>query len=141
MNRTLFTSILALSIAGTAAVAQQTLTSPQPGSQNDAPAAQHERHHAPNPHKMAMHLSKKLGLSADQTAKLEPILADRQQKVQALRADTSLTPDQRKQQMRAIGKDSQEQLAGILTPEQMQQLKAMHHGRRGDRQAPPPTGI
>jgi len=137
MKRTLLTAALAFSLVGTAAIAQQTTPAPQ----NDAPAAQQERHHAPNPHKMAMRLSKKLGLSPDQTAKLEPVLADRQQKVQALRADTSLTPDQRKQQMRAIGKDSQEQLAGILTPEQMQQMKAMRHGRRGEGQAPPPTGV
>ena len=137
MKRTLLTAALALSLIGTAAIAQQTTPAPQ----TDAPAAQHERHHAPDPHKMAMRMSKKLGLSPDQTAKIEPVLADRQQKVQALRADTSLTPDQRKQQMHAIAKDSQEQLAGILTPEQMQQMKAMHHGRRGEVQAPPPTGV
>ncbi|ADV82168.1 hypothetical protein [Terriglobus saanensis] len=137
MKRTLLIAALALSLVGAAAIAQQTAPAPQ----NDAPPAQHERHHSPNPHKMAMHLSKKLGLSPDQTAKLEPILADRQQKMQALRADTSLTPDQRKQQRHAIGKDSQEQLTGILTPEQMQQLKAMHHGHRGEGQAPPPTGV
>jgi len=136
MNRTLLTAALALSLVGTAAIAQQTAPAPQ----NDAPA-QHERHHSPDPHKMAMHMSKKLGLSPDQTAKLEPILADRQQKMQALRADASLTPDQRKQQMRAIGKDSRDQLAAILSPEQMQQLKAMRHGRRGEGQAPPPSGL
>ena len=30
--------------------------------------------------------------------------------------------------MRPTGKDSEQQLAVILTPDQMQQMKSMHHG-------------
>ena len=88
-----------------------------------------------DPHQAAMHISKKLGLSADQTAKVEPILADRQQKMQALRADSSLDVQQRHEQMHAIAKNTQDQLAGVLTPEQMEQLKSMrkghHHQKSG----------
>src|SRR3954447_493297 len=47
-------------------------------------------HHSANPDRMAKHLSKKLGLSSDQEAQIKPVLQDRVQKMQALRADTSL---------------------------------------------------
>lgn len=84
-------------------------------------------------------MSKKLNLSADQTAKLEPIMADRQQKMKALHADTSLSADQKKAQRKQIMQDSQTQLASVLTPEQLQQMKSArkgNHHRRGGTPAP-----
>ncbi len=75
-------------------------------------------------------LSKQLNLSADQTAKVTPILADRDQKFQALMQDQSLTPEQRHQQMRAIHESTEQQLATVLTPDQLQQLKTMRHNHR-----------
>ena len=77
-------------------------------------------------------ISKKLNLSADQTAKLTPILTDRAQKTQALFQDQSLTPDQRHAQMKAIHENTEQQLATVLSPDQLQQLKSMKHGHRGD---------
>ena len=59
-------------------------------------------------------ISKKLNLSADQTAKLTPILADRAQKFQALLQDQSLTPHQRHEQMKAIHQNTEQQLATVL---------------------------
>ncbi|MEK6397539.1 MAG: hypothetical protein V4734_05590 [Terriglobus sp.] len=75
-------------------------------------------------------MSKKLGLSQDQSAKLEPILAERQQKLKAIREDNTLTSEQKKEQRRQIRKDAHTQLSGVLTPDQMQQLKAMHKAHR-----------
>ena len=60
-------------------------------------------------------ISKKLNLSADQTAKLTPILTDRAQKTQALLQDQSLTPDQRHAQMKAIHENTEQQLATVLS--------------------------
>ncbi|WP_260706190.1 hypothetical protein [Edaphobacter flagellatus] len=140
MKRILIHSTLALTLAATAAFAQQTAPAPA-DNQNSAaqqPAGPHGRHHAFDAHKAAQHMGKKLGLSDDQTAKLEPILADRQQKMAALRANTSLTPDQRREQARAIQKDTHTQLAGVLTPDQMQQLKSMHRGPHGKQQGQQP---
>ena len=91
----------------------------------------HQHRHAPNPQKQAEMISKKLNLSADQTAKLTPILTDRAQKFQALMQDQSLTPEQRHAQMKAIHQSTEQQLATVLTPDQMQQLKTMRHGHRG----------
>jgi periplasmic protein CpxP/Spy len=45
-----------------------------------------------------------------------------------------------KQQMRAIHKDTRQQFATILTPDQLQQLRASHHrGHGAPNQAQPPA--
>ncbi|MEO7029939.1 MAG: hypothetical protein ABI147_11115 [Acidobacteriaceae bacterium] len=121
MKRILLPAALVLTLCGGLAVAQQQ-------------ARQHEH----DPHKMAMRLSHKLNLTPDQTARVEPILADRQQKVEALRSNTSLDPKSREDQMHAIHETSEQQLAGVLTPDQLQQMKSMHHGHHGHGQPPPP---
>lgn len=146
MKRILLTTALSVALAGTAALAQQAQpTLPEAGQNGAAP---YHHHHAPNPQRQAERLSKQLNLTADQTAKLTPILADRDQKFQALMQDQTLTPEQRHEQMRAIHQSTEQQLAGVLTPDQLQQMKAMrhnHHGQRGpnspngDNQAPPPA--
>ncbi len=130
MKRILLRSTLALTLAATAAFAQQsaTLQAADPGSTQQPAAQQGHRHHNFDPHKAAQHLGKKLNLTDDQTAKIEPILADQHQKMAALHSDTSLTPDQRHQQMHTIFEQTHSQLAGVLTPEQMQQLGFMRHG-------------
>jgi periplasmic protein CpxP/Spy len=121
MKRILLSTSLALALSGGLVFAQSTTTAPA------APEGKHFHHHAHNPQQEAAWIGKKLNLSSDQTAKLEPIFADRQQKITALRADTSLTQDQRRQQFRTIHQNTQTQLATVLSPEQIQQLHSMHH--------------
>lgn len=138
MKRLLLSTALTLALTGTAAFAQQAQpTLPENSSPNANAPYHHRGHHAPNPQKQAEMISKKLNLSADQTAKLTPILADREQKTQALFQDQSLTQDQRHAQMKAIRENTQQQLATVLSPDQMQQLKTMRHGRRGNWQHGP----
>jgi hypothetical protein len=148
MKRNLLSTALGLVLAGaftaTTAFAQQTQL-PENAPDANAPA-HHFRHHAPNPQRQAEFISKKLNLSADQTAKLTPIFADRAQKFQALMQDQSLTPQQRHEQMRSIHQNTEQQLATVLSPDQIQQLKTMRHGHRrfgprgpnGDNQTPQP---
>ena len=132
MKRLLLSTALSLALTGTAAFAQQAQpTLPENSSPNANAPYHHQHHHAPNPQKQAEMISKKLNLSADQTAKLTPILTDRAQKFQALMQDQSLTPDQRHAQMKAIHESTEQQLATVLTPDQLQQLKSMKHGHRG----------
>jgi len=136
MKRIVLTSTLALTFAASTAFCQQSAQQPA----NDATAtqqqpAQQSRHHNFDPHKAAQRLGKRLNLTDDQTAKLEPILATQQQKMAALRSDTSLTRDQRRQQFQAIQQDTKSQFATVLTPDQLQQLQTMRrHGRRGHHQ-------
>jgi Spy/CpxP family protein refolding chaperone len=106
-----------------------------------APQAQTQGHpHVANPHREAMRMSKRLNLSDDQTAKLEPILADRDQKIAAVRSNTALSPEEVKAQMREIHKGMRQQLESVLTPEQMQQLKTMRRGRGALTQPDAPAG-
>lgn len=120
MNRSILSAALFLSLAAPAAFAQAAPTS----------AAAQQQHQAHNPHKSAMKMGRKLGLSQDQTAKLEPILAQRKEKMQALKADTALSPDQKKAQRKAIQEDTRAQMGGVLTPEQMTALKQMHRDHK-----------
>ncbi len=148
MKRILLAEPLALVLSGALAFAQ---TTTQPSTQPDSsapPVARHyhQGHHGHNPEHEAAMLSKRLNLTSDQQAKLEPILADRDQKVTALKSDTSLTPDQKKAQFKAIHQDMKQQLSTILTPDQLQQLHSSqhHHGRHSQTQPlpqpAPPSG-
>jgi Spy/CpxP family protein refolding chaperone len=128
MNRLLLSASLALALSGTLALAQQ---------QDPAPAPTAKHHHAHNPQREAAKLSKKLNLSAEQTAKLEPILADRNNKIAALKNDNTISPVVMKQQMRAIHQQTRQQLATVLTSEQLQQLKFHHRGQGAPAQAQP----
>lgn len=137
MRRLLLSTALTLALTGTAAFAQQSQPTLPENSPN-ANAPYHHKHHGPpNPQRQAEFLSKKLNLSADQTAKLTPIFADRDQKTQALFQDQSLSADQRHAQMKAIHQNTEQQLATVLSPDQMQQLKSMKHGHRGGWQRGP----
>jgi periplasmic protein CpxP/Spy len=101
--------------------------------QPDAPYG--HRHHAPDPQQQAAYLSRRLNLTSDQAQKLEPILATRDQQMQSVWQNQQLAPADRHQQMRSINEQAEQQMAGVLTPDQLTQLKAMrHHGRhhRGD---------
>ncbi len=121
MNRTALSLTFAMILAGSAAFAQQA-----------APVA-----HAPNPEKQAQRMSRALNLNADQSAKLEPILADRDQKIAELRASTTLTPKQLRQQMRTIRENTQQQLSTVLTADQMKEFREMQ--QRHHQQEPQPA--
>jgi Spy/CpxP family protein refolding chaperone len=130
MNRVLLSTSLALALSGGLAFAQQLDPAP-------APAAKH--HHTHNAQREAAKISKKLNLSSDQTAKLEPILADRDSKIAALKNDTTISPVVMKQQMKVIHQQTRQQLATILTPDQLQQLHNLRHGRAQRQQSAPTT--
>ena len=137
MKRIILPAALALVLAGSAAFAQQTQTTPAPDAQQPAAAPHHHRH--PSPERETARLTKQLNLTSDQAAKIEPILADRDQKMKDLWSNTELAPQDKHQQMRAIHQSTQQQLDAVLTPDQVQQLKAMHHGHRGNGQEQPAT--
>jgi septal ring factor EnvC (AmiA/AmiB activator) len=131
MNRRLLLSTsLALVLSGSLAFAQQDTTPPLTA----------KRHaHTQNPQREAARLSKTLNLSSDQTAKLESILADRDQKIATLKGDPTISPMIMKKQMQAIHQQTRQQLATVLTPDQLQQMKSRHHGHGSPSQTPPPV--
>lgn len=96
------------------------------------------RHHRPmNPARQAAHLGKRLGLSGDQVAQLQPILADRQQQLHALRADTSLNRQDRHAKARAIMQDSKGRIEALMNDTQKQQFEQMLANRHNHRSRQP----
>jgi Spy/CpxP family protein refolding chaperone len=82
-----------------------------------------------------------LNLTEQQKSQLKPIFQSTRQQMQALRSDTSLTPEQKHEKMQQIRQNQMTQMKSILTPEQQQQLE-QHRGRRmhkgnEQQQAPP----
>jgi len=123
MKRLIFPAVLALALTGSLAFAQQPAATPD-ATQPPAPV---QREHASNPNHEAKRLAKALSLTSDQVSKIEPILADRDQKLEALKTNTTLAPKDMHKQMRAIHESTEQQLSTILTPDQLQQMKAMRH--------------
>jgi Spy/CpxP family protein refolding chaperone len=135
MKRLILPAALVFALAGTAAFAQQPDT-------NQPPPPMHH-HRKPSPEQETRHLTKALNLTPDQAARLEPILANRDQQMQAIHANGQLTQQDARQQMKALHQSTEQQLAGVLTPDQLQQMKSMHHdphghGPRDPNQPPPP---
>ncbi len=114
------TTVLALGLGsalGLAAFAQD--------QQAPAPTQQQGQRQAPDPARQAKRMAKKLGLSADQQSQLLPILANRNQQAAALRADTTLSPQERHAKMLSLRQDSDAKINAILTDAQKQQYEAM----------------
>jgi Spy/CpxP family protein refolding chaperone len=83
-----------------------------------------------------------LNLTEQQKDQMKPVFESSRQQMRALRQDTSLTPDQRREKIKQIRENQRAQLNTILTPEQQQQLQQMHqHRRRGPQNATPPQGL
>jgi periplasmic protein CpxP/Spy len=68
-------------------------------------------------------LSRQLNLTAAQKVQLIPILRAEAPKVEAIRANTSLSRVQKAAQLKAVHDETDPQVKAILTPEQYQSLQ------------------
>jgi periplasmic protein CpxP/Spy len=91
-------------------------------------------HKAPDPQRQTRRMAKKLALTADQQAKIEPIFADRDQQVATLRANTTLAPKDRKVQIHSVVRDSDNKITALLSDTQKQQYEQLKQDRRAKRQ-------
>ncbi|HEU5070103.1 MAG TPA: hypothetical protein VFV96_06800 [Verrucomicrobiae bacterium] len=76
-------------------------------------------------------IAEELGLSAEQKTKFEAVMKDAAEKRKALRDDTSLTQEQRREKGKAIAEDTQKKVKEILTPDQQKKLEDLRKERRG----------
>lgn len=91
------------------------------------------------------HLTKKLNLSADQQAKLKPILEDQRKQMEAIRNDSSLAREDKFSKMQSLRQSSDTEIKGILNEDQQKNFDKMraeqqgHMGqwRKGGNNAPP----
>ena len=79
-------------------------------------------------------MKEQLGLTPEQVEKIKPILEKDREKIQALRADTTTSREQKGEKMRAIITASMDQIKPILTPEQLEKFKAGMEKRREEMQ-------
>lgn len=99
--------------------------------QQAPPPASQDQHRQVDPAKQAERLAKKLGLTADQQSQLTPILANRNQQAMALRADTTLSPQDRHAKMMSLRQDSDAKIKAVLTDAQKQQYDELQQHQRG----------
>ncbi len=69
-------------------------------------------------------MKEKLGLSEEQSTKLKTNNQAFREKTKAIRTDSKLSDEQKKEQVKALVKQQQENMKAILTPEQQEKLKA-----------------
>ena len=79
----------------------------------------------------------RLGLSDEQSAKLEKQRKETGEQMKAIRENKSLTEEQKKEQMKSLHKKNQESMKTILTPEQIEKMKERKGDRKGERKAKP----
>jgi periplasmic protein CpxP/Spy len=77
-------------------------------------------------------LAKKLDLTDAQKQQFQQIGQETRKKGMAIRQDSSLTEEQKKEKMQALRKQSHQQMFGVLTQEQKDKLKAMREQRQKD---------
>jgi protein CpxP len=83
----------------------------------------------------------KLGLNDDQKDKFMAAYKDFNQKRKDLRADTTISDDDRKAKMKDAMSDLESKMKDVLTADQLTQWKelAMHHHKKAAEDAPAPT--
>lgn len=105
---------------------------PAPAAPVPAPAANHPRLRALMQRRAAIRqrIAQRLGLSADQVAQLKSARAKTVAAVKAVRADSGLTPEQKKTKVRETVQAARTEMRGVLTPEQQKQLRKIQEHLR-----------
>jgi Spy/CpxP family protein refolding chaperone len=92
-----------------------------------------------DPSQRAQMMAQHLNLNSDQQSKIEEILKSEQSQMQSLRADSSMSPQDRRSKMMDIHKTSNDQIRALLNPDQQKKWdemqagwqQRMHEHRRG----------
>ena len=121
-----------------AMLAQDTAPPPQgtagqqsnPGAQPMGPMGRMRHHHPPSPERQLRHLTKMLNLTPDQQKQMLPILQDQHKRMDTVRNNTALSPQERRQQMRAAMMDTHQKLEALMTDTQKQQFEQAMQQRR-----------
>jgi hypothetical protein len=76
------------------------------------------------------HLTKSLQLTSSEQDQIKPILEAEFAQMKTIYQDTTLTNDQKHQQMTALRQDTDKQIEAVLTPDQVTTFEQMHqhHG-------------
>ena len=146
MQTKLFTlalgGLLALGVSS-AAFAQDNPPPPQSPSQDQNMPAQGPgggRGMRMDPNRQLERLTRELNLTTDQQTQIKPMLVGRQQKMEALFQNQSLSQEDRRTQMRTISEGTNNSIKAILTDDQKQKFDAMQQRMRRGPGGPPEGG-
>jgi periplasmic protein CpxP/Spy len=134
MRNKLFTLALGGALAfAVSALAQDNATQPQTLSPDQAQGQPGQGPMRMDPNRQLEHMTRALGLSADQQNQIRPLLVDRQQKIETLFQDQSISRQDRHARMQSIRQDSKNRIEAVLNDEQKQKFAAMQEHMRGGR--------
>jgi periplasmic protein CpxP/Spy len=138
--RTVLVVLCGAGLAMSAAVAQQDTAPPATDGQQQAPPANGAQGpqsgpRGMNPERQLAMMQQQLSLTDDQTAQIRQILTDASGKMDALRANTALSQDDRRAQMMTLRQGMQAKIRAALTPDQQTKYDAMQASMRQRRGA------
>jgi periplasmic protein CpxP/Spy len=116
--------LLTLGVSGAAMAQDNAAPSQEQGQPGRGPGRM-------NPDRQLEHMTRELGLTADQQSQIKPILVDRQQKMEAIFQDQSISQQDRRARMQSIRQDSQGKIEAVLNDQQKQKFAAMQEHMRG----------
>ena len=123
------TGLLAFGTAGIALA--QSDTTPN----TTAPSQGRVAHgHQLDPNRDLAHLTKKLDLTQDQQSQIQPILTDRDQQLNQLWQDTSMSRADKRAKSQQIRDDSDSKIRAVLNDDQKQKYSNMQVSRHHKRQ-------
>lgn len=70
-----------------------------------------------------------LNLSDDQKAKMASLRREFKDKAEAIKGNTALTPEQKREQFRDLSKQHRERVKSLLTKEQLERMESLRKGR------------
>ena len=83
-------------------------------------------HHLQSPEQQLAGLTTKLSLSTTQQGQIGPVLVSRDAQSKTIFENTSLSEDQKHEQMKALMESTNQQIESFLNPAQVAQFKEMH---------------
>jgi protein CpxP len=106
---------------------------PGQGAGEAPPTAQQARPARGRVERQLQRMGERLNLTEEQKAKIRPILQNRNQQLEDLRAKSSLPQGMARAKAREIRRSARQQIDQILTPEQRDKQKVMRQGPRPKR--------
>lgn len=106
-----------------------------PGGEEGKPPGQRQIEREQMARHMVEQLKKELGLTEEQVAAIEKAAAAEREKREAIRSNTSLTKEQKRQEMRASRQRMDAAIAAVLTPEQKtkwEEIRAQRKEKAGE---------
>ena len=84
-----------------------------------------------DPDRQLERMTRQLSLSADQQSQIKPMLVDRQQRMEAVFQDQSLSQQDRHAKIQAIRQETRSKIEAVLNDDQKQRFDAMEQRGRG----------